>query len=64
MHQSILALAATPIVFLTLAAAPAAQAEFRAAPVVFDRVSDSGPFGTVELSFDVVSENPIEPAAS
>lgn len=52
MHQSILALAATPIVFLTLTAVPAAQAEFRAAPVVFDRVSDSGAFGTVELSFD------------
>ena len=52
MHQSILALAATPIVFLSLTSAPAAQAEFRAAPVTFDRVSDSGTFGTVELSFD------------
>jgi len=51
-YQSILALAAAPIVSLTLATPPAAQAEFRAAPVVFDRLSDSGAFGTVELRFD------------
>jgi len=51
-HKITLALVAAPIVSLTLTAAPLAQAEFRAAPVVFDRVSDSGPFGTVEIRFD------------
>ncbi|MEQ1891673.1 MAG: M12 family metallo-peptidase [Planctomycetota bacterium] len=43
---------ALPLTCILLAGALSAQAEFRPAPIVFDRVSDTGSFGTVELAFD------------
>jgi hypothetical protein len=43
---------AIPITAILLGSVLAAQAEFRAAPIVFDRISDTGSFGTVELAYD------------
>jgi hypothetical protein len=47
-----LARLAFPLASIFLAGATSAQAEFLPAPIVFDRVSDSGAFGTVELAYD------------
>ena len=52
MQHRFTAHAAAPLIAIFLTSALGAQAEFRPAPIEFERISDSGRFGAVELAFD------------